>query len=470
MVKSNRPVPVGRDLLSRPVGMTMLQFSLPTLGSSILQTLNGSVNSIWVGHILGEDALAATINGNMVSFLLMAFAYGTGMAATIMVGKAIGAGNVRRARRVMGTAFGAFSLLSLVVAALGWAATPQILYLLGTPHGAATLAERYLRLCFLGVPFSLLVTLLMMGLRGSGDALSPLRFTLLSVILDVVLNPILILGLGPVPAMGIAGSALSSVFANLAALVAMLAFIYARDLPIRLRRRELRFLRPNSVLLSEIIRKGLPMGMQMIVMTIAAMSVLGLVNREGVLDTAAYSIVQQLWSYMQMPAMAVAAGVSAMTAQAIGAKDHGRVREVTRVGAIVGLSMTLVMIGLILAFDAPLVAIFVGAGSPAAPIASHILWIASWGFAFFALTSVIFANLRAHGVVIWPLMVVTIAMFPLRLGFVFGAYSAIGADALWLSVPVGQFSTWAMATALFLLLARRRRVVEGRGSLAGTTV
>ena len=79
------------DLTQGGIGSTLLKFALPTLASSILQSLNGTVNAIWVGRFLGEGALAATSNANMVMFLLTAFVFGFGMASTILIGQAWGA-------------------------------------------------------------------------------------------------------------------------------------------------------------------------------------------------------------------------------------------------------------------------------------------------------------------------------------------------------------------------------------------
>ena len=93
----------GRDLTQGPIGKTLLAFALPTLVSSILQSLNGTVNAIWVGRFLGENALAATSNANMIMFLLMSFVFGFGMAATVLIGQAFGRKDVDGARRVIGT-------------------------------------------------------------------------------------------------------------------------------------------------------------------------------------------------------------------------------------------------------------------------------------------------------------------------------------------------------------------------------
>src|SRR3712207_3094978 len=126
-----------RDLTTGPIGPTLLAFALPTLVSSILQSLNGSINAIWVGRFLGEDALAATSNANLVMFLLMAFVFGFGMASTILIGQAFGRRDLDSARRVMGTAMGAFFLFVIALAAAGWIFSPALLRLRATPAGAA---------------------------------------------------------------------------------------------------------------------------------------------------------------------------------------------------------------------------------------------------------------------------------------------------------------------------------------------
>src|SRR5438128_4172300 len=96
------------DLTQGAIGPTLLKFALPTLASSILQSLNGTVNAIWVGRFLGEGALAATSNANMVMFLLMSFVFGFGMASTILIGQAWGRKDVDGAPRRIGTPTGIF--------------------------------------------------------------------------------------------------------------------------------------------------------------------------------------------------------------------------------------------------------------------------------------------------------------------------------------------------------------------------
>lgn len=438
-----------RDFTSGPINATLLAFALPTLGSSILQSLNGSINAVWVGRFLGEDALAATSNGNIVMFMLLAFVFGFGMAATILIGQAFGRRDVDGARRVIGTAVGAFVPLAAAIALIGWIAAPGLLEFLGTPVEAFALALSYLRVVFLAMPAALMMTMLMMALRGGGDSITPLWFMGLSVVLGASLNPVFILGLGPAPRLGIAGSALAMAIASYVSLAAMVAYLYARRLPLRLRGAELRYLRPDPALLRIMVVKGLPMGLQMVVISSAALAMLAMVNREGVQTVAAYGVAQQLWTYVQMPAMALSAAVSAMVAQNIGAGNWQRVGRITRSGVMFNLLLTGGLILLLTVADRPALVLFLGPDSPAIPIARHINLMATWGFLAFGVSMVLFGTVRANGQVIWPLIIMFISMYPVRLGFALGARDWLGTDALWLSFPIGMVATMVMAIALY---------------------
>ena len=437
--------PGGRDLTTGPITRTLLAFMIPTLGSSILQSLNGSINAVWIGRLLGENALAATANATTVMFLSLSFVFGFGLAATILVGQAFGRRDIAGARRVIGTALGGFAMVAILLSATGYVLTPRILAVLATPPAALPLALDYLHVIFLGLPGALLLTMLMMSLRGSGDSLTPLYFMALSVVLDTGLNPFLINGIGPFPKLGIAGSATATLIANYAALAALVVTIYLRDLPLRLRGGELRYLRPDPALLRTIIMKGLPMGLQMIAVSASAMTMFGLVNRQGVDTTAAFGVALQLWTYVQMPALAVGAAVSTMVAQNIGAERWDRVGRVTRSGIIITLVITGVMALLLALADRTVLALFLGSNSPAMPIARHIQLLGTWGYLLFGVTMVLFGTVRANGAVVAPLVILALGLLPIRLGFAAAMQPLIGPDALWLSLPVASFSNLLMA-------------------------
>jgi putative MATE family efflux protein len=439
-----------KDLTQGAIGSTLLLFAMPTLASNILQSLNGSINAIWVGRFLGAQALAATANANIIMFLMFSVVFGFGMASTVVVAQSVGAKDIDAARRAFGTAVGFCSMLGLGVAIAGWIGAPALLRLLATPQEAFDLALVYLRVIVVAMPATLLVVMIMMGLRGAGDARTPLIFMIVSVAIDLVLNPVLILGLGPVPAFGIAGSAAATAAAGFISLIGVVAFIYAKDMPLRLRGAELRYLWPAADQMRVLLGKGLPMGLQMIVMSLSGLVMIGLVNREGLLVTAAYGAAQQIWTYLQMPAMAMGAAVSAMAAQNIGAARWDRISRITGYGLGYLLAVTSAMVAVILLFHEPLLALFLGNNQAAIEAAWTMQLLASWSFIFFGCTMILFGVMRANGVVVAPLLILIFTLFAVRLGFYYLAYPVVDANALWLSFPAGSLTALLLASAVYL--------------------
>lgn len=444
--EGQQPRPLRGDLTQGPILRTLLAFSIPTLLSNMLQTLNGSVNAVWVGRLIGESALAATTNANVIMFLLFSAVFGFSMATTVRVGQHFGARNIDAARRSFGAGTGFCVALSLAVALFGWLTSPHLLKLMATPQESMGEADAYLRVIFLSIPFSTASLMLAMGLRGIGESRVPLYAMLLTVAVDILLNPLLIRGLGPVPAFGIAGSAASTAVANFAGALLMLRCLYRRDMALRLRGAELGYLVPPRGELGYITGKGLPMGAQMLLISSAQLILLGLVNREGLDTTAAYGASLQLWNYLQMPAFAIASAVSAMVAQSIGAGDHRRVGAVTRVGVIGNLALTGVLAAVIVAAHRPLFTLFLGPDSSAIPIAAHIQAICTWSFLLSGVMMVLTGTMRSYGAVILPLLIMFVAFFPARLGFYFAAYPWLGGEALWWSYPfssaISVLLTW----------------------------
>lgn len=436
-------------LTTGPIGRTLLLFSLPVLGSNILQSLNASINSVWVGRYLGEAALTATSNANIILFFLLGVVFGISMANTIMIGQAVGARNIDEARRVVGTGTTFFVGLSILAAVLGFAFTPHILAAMHTPDDAAPLAVIYLRIIFVALPFMYFYNFVMMTLRGAGDSRTPFYFMLLSVVLDVVLNPVLIFGVGPLPALGIAGSALATLIAQLVSLVAMIAVLYRRRHFLLLHKAQLALLWPDPAILRALVAKGLPMGLQMVVISSSAIVMMSLVNTYGSQTTAAYGVASQLWTYVQMPALAVGASVSSMVAQNVGAGLWPRVARITRMGLLFNVVMTGAIVALIYLFNRHSLGIFLGDDSTAIGIAQHINRVVLWSFILFGFTIVVFGTVRATGAVMAPLVILFVSMWGIRLPFAWLLEPHIGAESIWWSFPVGSIVSVALAFAYY---------------------
>ena len=438
-----------RDLTKGPITRTLLVFSLPLLGGNALQSLNGTVNQIWVSHTLGETAITALGNANIVMMLMIGVIFGVGMAANILVGQAIGGRDLALVKRVMGTATTFFLGLSIGVGVLGAMFSPHILDLMGTPPEAREDAIIYLRIIFASVPFMYFFMFMQMAQRGAGDSTTPFWFLTLAIVIDITLNPLLIRGIGPFPKLGIAGSAVSTLIGQSVSLLALLIWLYRKKSVIMLRRADIGLLKPDVAILRALVTRGLPMGIQMLVMSGAAVVMISLVNRYGALTSAAYSISAIVWSYLQMPTMAVGASVSSMAAQNVGAGKWDRVAAVARSGVVSGLIITAVIALLLYVFNDQVLGILLPSHSPAIPLARHINKTVLWGFVLFSVTFSLSGVVRSTGAVWWPLLILTVAMIGIRIPFATLLMPRYGADAIWWSFPVGTIASAAMTSVYY---------------------
>ncbi|EBV3599929.1 MATE family efflux transporter, partial [Salmonella enterica subsp. enterica serovar Virchow] len=374
---------------------------------------------------------------------------------------AVGRRDLHGARKVVGTAATFFFVVSVICAALGWVYCEAILRLLATPDDVLPLAVDYLRVIFLAVPGMNFLAFLMSVLRGAGDSRTPFWFMFLSVVLDIILNPLLIGGYGPFPAMGIAGSALATLVGSLVPLVGLIVTIYWRNDPLRLAGPDFVLLKPDPAMLRVIISKGVPIGLQMVVISVSALTLMGMVNSYGTHVTAAYGVAAQLWTYVQMPAMAIGAGVSSMAAQNIGAGRWDRVGQITRAGVTFNLVLTTLLVGVLFLFDRHMLGWFLPASSESIDVAVHINNYVSWSFIFFGVTIVLFSTVRSTGAVLPPLLILAFSTLLVRTGFAYGMRGYFGQDALWISFPVGNLTSLVLAILYYRYGGWRRANVDG---------
>jgi putative MATE family efflux protein len=467
-----RPLHGRRNLTEGPITRTLLMFSLPLLGGNALQSLNGTVNQIWVSHTLGETAITALGNSNIVMMLMLGAIFGVGMAANILVAQAVGAQNFALVKRIMGTTTVFFVILSVVLASAGIVLSPHILDLMGTPPEARADAIIYLRIIFASVPFMYFFVFMQMAQRGAGDSTTPFYFLALAIVIDITLNPLLIRGIGPFPKMGIAGSATSTLVGQGTALVFLMIHLYRKKSILLLRPGEFHLLAPDLAIFRSIVTRGLPMGVQMLVMSGTAVVMISFVNRYGYLTSAAYSISSIIWSYLQMPTMAIGASVSSMAGQNVGAGRWDRVARIAWSGVISGLMITGALALLLYVFNGFVLSILLPHGSPAIPLARHINTTVLWGFVVFSITFSLTGVVRSTGAVWAPLAILMVSMLGVRIPFAAALIPSLGQDAIWWSFPLGTITS-AILTALYYRFGgwRRARMLEeepiGQASDAG---
>jgi putative MATE family efflux protein len=448
---------VRRDLTEGPIARTLIMFSLPMLGTNVLQSLNLTINQFWVSHLLGVTAITAIGNANVLTMLTLGAIFGATMAANILIAQSVGAGDLRMVKRVMGTAISFFFVLSAVLAFLGWTLAPTILAAMQTPLSARGEAIIYLRIVFSAMPFMYFFLFIQMAQRGAGDSRTPFYFMALAVVLDIILNPLLIAGIGPFPRLGIAGSAASTLIGQGVSLALLLIYLYRKHSILMLRPSEFGLLKPDLRILRPLLLRGLPMSLQMFVMSAAAIIMIGFVNGYGAVTSAAYVGAQQVWNYVQMPGMAVGASVSSMAGQNVGAGRWDRVSRIAWIGLLCSVAVTgFAAIVIYLLGPLPLY-IFLPAGSPTIPIALHINRTVLWAFVVFNATFALSGVVRSTGAVWPPLIILIFSMLVIRVPFAWLLTPHFGASAIWWSFPLGTLTSSALS-ALYYQFGGWRKV------------
>jgi putative MATE family efflux protein len=438
------------QLTSGSIPKTLMLFALPILLGNVLQSINGSINAVWIGKFLGAAALTGANNSNIVMFLLLGAVFGITMASTILIAQAVGAQQPEEAKRITGTSATFFFVLSIAFSLGGYFASPYILHWMGTPADAEVYGTAYLRVMFVALPASYAFFFINAALRGAGDSKTPFQFLVLSVVLDVALNPLFIFGLGPIPALGIAGSALATLVSQCVALAAILRHVYKIKHPLAIHVGEGAMLKIDWSIIRSIVTEGIPMGLQMIVLSSSMVLFLRVVNRFGSDTAAAFAADMQLWNYVQMPALALGAAVSAMAAQNIGAGHWHRVSQIAKYAVLFNLLLTGVPVVLLYLSESYSIGVFLPAGSPALDIAIHVNHIILWSFPLFGISMVLSGVVRAAGAVMVPLVILVIALLVVRAPLAEYSVTHWGADGVWWSFSISAIIAATLSVLYYL--------------------
>ncbi len=417
------------------IGLALVSLAIPIMASNILGVLDGLINAMWVGRCLGDAALAAASNVNTVVTFIFSTALGISTALTIQIAFCLGDGTTKDVAHVVRAAWTVFTLLGILTFAAGEGLCDELLRALEVPPESVYQAEEYLRWILASIPISYLFGMIIAALRGAGNAKTPFYFCLLSIGLDGAFNPLLIFGIGPIPHLGIKGAALATVLSQGIGLSALIVFLFLRGHFLCLPRENFVVRGGECKVAWELIRRGGPIGVELLSESLLAILMMSLVNKFGTHVTAAFGAVNQLWNCVMMPSMAVSLAAIAMTANSFGAGDWMRVKLITRLSVVCSLVSAGALLLVLELTGSRTFALFLPAHSPALAIADNINRLASWSCLASACCSALIGTPRAAGAVWGPF---TISMGALVLRFVLAEallrqFQVVG---IWVSFPI----------------------------------
>lgn len=441
----------------KPLWESFLRFLAPLMLSNALQSLFGTVSNVYLGQMIGVDALAAVSTFFPVFFFLFAFIMGLSTGATVLIGQAFGAGEHGRVKIVVGTTLAIGLLLSMSVGLVGGLSSRQLMMTLVTPADILDQASRYARIMLLTMPLGFVFLLMTAMIRGVGDAVTPLLALALSTAIGLILTPMLIRGAFGLPALGITSPAWAAAISNAVTLIVLAAYLLQKKHALAPDAALLRHVRLNRAMIGQILGIGLPSAVGMVVMAIAELVLLGLVNGFGSDATAAYGAVNQLMGYTQFTAMSISIAVSILGAQAIGGGDRARLDGIVRTGLAFNLVLTGGLVALIYLMPRAVLGIFITDGA-VLDLAKGLLFIALWSSVPFGLATTFSGAMRAAGVALTPMLLSIFAIVAIELPSAVILSRTIGLEGVWAAYPIVFCAMFVLQMGYYLMVWRKRAI------------
>ncbi|WP_226037262.1 MATE family efflux transporter [Aquibacillus saliphilus] len=408
------------DFTSGSIVKQLFVFSGPIMFTNLLQVSYQFADSLWVGNLLGANALGAVAIASTVIFTILSFIIGINNTTLTVLSQQKGKDNHQGLKRYLNAFVVTLTMMAVVLGLIGFIASESILKLLGTPEAMLIDAKVYLQINALGILFLLGYNFIGTVLRALGDSRTPLRFVILAVILNIILDPIFIAVLD----FGITGAAYATVTAQGA------AFIYGM---IHVIRNELVPFQvpsfPSKDEVKLILNLGIPSGLQMSVISAGVAAIMSVVTSHGEAVVAGFSAAQRLDSLVMLPAIALGTAVNSMAGQNIGVNKWDRVRQISKYGVIYNLSIMLFIALLIILFAQYGIELFIQ-DPVAVEFGARYLTIIAFFYPFLGLNFILNGIVRASGAMYQVLVLNIISFWILRYPLTYLCSTLFGSDGI----------------------------------------
>jgi putative MATE family efflux protein len=334
-----------KDMTKGGIYSQIIYFALPIMLSQIFQQLYNTADSLIVGHYLGTNALAAVSSSGTLIFLLVSFFNGTAMGAGVVISRYFGAGNRENVSKAIHTniAFGLVSGIFLTV--IGVLFTPTFLVWMRTDPEVLPEAIEYFRYYFLGSIGLVMYNICRGIMNAVGDSKRPLYYLIFSSVLNILLDVLFVGALG----WGVWSAALATVISQVASVVLCMIYLCKKGNIFSVEIKKLRF---HGDMFGEIIKYGLPSGVQNSVIAFANVIVQTQINGFGKFATAAYGTYAKIEGFAFLPMMSFNMATTTFISQNLGAKQYDRAKKGARFGILAAVILA-ELVGVLIYFSAP---------------------------------------------------------------------------------------------------------------------
>lgn len=422
----------------------LLLFSIPLLLGNLFQQLYNAVDSVVVGNYIGEQALAAVGSSAPVINLLVSFFMGLAVGAGVIISRYFGARNKQGLHDAIHTSIALTFAAGFLMTIVGVVLSPYILEWVGTPDDVMANSILYLRIYFLGI---LSVMTYNMGsgiLRAVGDSKNPLYFLIISSVTNIFLDLLFVV----VFKMGIAGVGWATLISQtISAILTMILLMKTKE-EYQIILRHIRF---HKDLLIEIVRLGLPSGLQNAVVSFSNVIVQSNINAFGSLAMAGCGSYTKIDGFAILPVMSFSMALTTFTGQNMGAKKYDRVKKGAKTGILMSV-VTIVCISALLLLLGPRVLAIFSSDPTVIHYGLYMMKVLAPGYIFLAISHAFNGIIRGAGITTIPMIVMVTCWCGLRMTWILTTvpmFHDIG--VVFLGWPI----TW-IASALWLFLYYRK--------------
>ena len=444
------------DMINGSLGDKIIQYTIPLAVTGVLQQLFNAADLAVVGHFSGKEAMAAVGSNAPVIGLLVNLFVGISLGSNVIIAKSIGQGNDENISKTVHTSVVMALLGGLFLTVLGQFLAPEIVSMLDVPGDVSSLAVKYLRIYLAGMPVILLYNFEAAIFRSCGNTQTPLLALVVSGILNVALNLFFVLGMG----MDVDGVATATVLSNLVSSAILFVALMKSDLAIRINPRKLRIYKD---VLGQILRIGIPAGVQGMIFSFANIIIQSKVNSLGTTIMAASSAAfnLEIFSYYIMNSFGQAC--TTFVGQNYGAGKGERCRKTLKLCLLQSLVSTAAASVLILLFSHPLLSIF--NTDPDVIAAGRIrLEYIFFAYLFSFAQEVLSGYLRGFGVSFIPAVCSVVGICGVRLAWIFTVFQQAPSFQTIMQVyPISLGITTVVILVVTLFVKPSKRYVIRKG-------
>lgn len=455
------------DLTEGPALQRLVALAWPLFVGNILTTFYNLADMYWVSWV-GTDAVAAVAITFPTVWLTFSFGMGVTIAGVAFVARAMGQGRHEQAAHTAGQVLVLAFAVGIVLGGAGALFSGDIARLMGAQGAVLADAVTYLAIVMAGLPLKYIYFAYRSVSQGSGDSKTPRNLLVLTVMLNIALDPVFILGWFGLPAMGVAGAAWATLAAEaVGALVSVYFLASGRLAGVKLR---LRHVKPDWTLMKAIALVGIPGSLDMGARGLSSVVVAGIVARFGAVEAAAYGIVNRLMSVVWTSAGAMEQAAASGVGQNLGARQPERAEHMAWTGARLMFVFLSGVAVVLFVFAEPIVGFF-QVEEAVRSVAVRFIRIHVFSYGFWGMRDVLQGGFRGAGQTVPPAVITFANLWIVQIPLTLWVSHSLGygADGYWIALAVSNV-LFAGIAALWFKLGRwkDRRSVQTVGVGEGT--